>query len=214
MCGRYVLYDRLTNGNVKLLGHTIPANFNVAPTSTVPIIRRNAETQTQELIMARWGLVPRWEKSLKIPPFFNARADKLPGNNVFWPSINQRCLIPMAGFYEWSEQNKQPFYIYTIEASLTYAAGIWNSWQSQDGESIDSCAIITTQPNAILADIHHRMQVLLTQADQDSWLDDPFDQAKTLLKPYAQPMEKYPVNPKRVNNSRNNAIDCLDQWQA
>ena len=105
-------------------------------------MRRNVETHRQELILARWGLVPRWAKSLKTPPFFNARADKLPGNKVFWPAINQRCLISMAGFYEWSEQNKQPYYIYTIEASLTSAAGIWNRWQSQNGESIDSCAII------------------------------------------------------------------------
>ena len=58
------------------------------------------------------------------------------------------------------------------------------------------------------------MPVLLTQADQDSWLNDPFDQAKTLLKPYDQPMEKDPVNSKRVNNARNNSIDCLDQRQA
>ena len=59
MCGRYVVYVRLTKSNVMLLGHTIPVNYNVAPTATVPIIRRNEATATQELIMARWALIPR-----------------------------------------------------------------------------------------------------------------------------------------------------------
>ena len=214
MCGRYVLYDQVTNGDLTLLGHTIPVNFNVAPTSTVPIIRRNTETESQELIMARWGLIPRWAKDLKTPPFFNARADKLPGNKVFWPSINQRCLVPITGFYEWAEQTKQPYYISVIDEPIAYAAGLWNQWQSPEGQPIDSCVIITTQPNATLADIHHRMPVLLGQADQDTWLDATFDESQSLLQPYTRPMEKYPVNPGRVNNARNNTIDCLEQWQA
>ncbi len=214
MCGRYVLYDRLTNGNLMLLGQSIPANYNVAPTATVPIIRLNESRTEQALIMARWGLIPRWAKHLKIPPFFNARADKLPGNKVFWPSIHQTCLVPMAAFFEWSEHDKQPYLIRVIDEPIAYAAGIWNCWQPPEGKTIESCAIITTQPNETLADIHHRMPVLLNESDQDTWLNDAFDDAKHVLLPYNQPMEKYPVNPKRVNNARNNTVDCLDRWNA
>ncbi len=212
MCGRYVLYDRLTNGELMLLGQTIPPNFNVAPTSNVPVIRRNAETHAQELIIARWGLIPGWAKSLKIPPFFNARADKLSGNKVFWPSINQRCLLPIAGFYEWAEHDKCPYYIFTQDTQLFYTAGLWNQWQSPDGETIDSCTIITTRPNNTLADIHHRMPVILNHSDFDTWLDADFEQAKDLLQPSTQPMDKYPVNPKVVNNARNNTVNCLERW--
>ena len=99
------------------------ANFNVAPTANVPIIRLNQETQEQELIIARWGLIPHWAKNLKIPPFFNARADKLPGNKVFWPSIKRRCIIPMSGFYEWAEQTKQkqPYYIYVVRKNKKFS---------------------------------------------------------------------------------------------
>jgi putative SOS response-associated peptidase YedK len=99
-------------------------------------------------------LIPNWAKSLKIPPYFNARADKLPGNKIFWPSISQRALIPMTAFYEWAENDKQPYYIFTQDTPLFYTAGLWNQWQSPDGETIDSCTIITTQPNDTLADIH------------------------------------------------------------
>lgn len=213
MCGRYVIYDQLTKGSVTLLGHEILPNFNVAPTANMPIIRPNPDTQEQELWIARWGLIPNWAKDLKIPPFFNARADKLLGNKVFWPSINQRCLAPMTGFYEWAEQNKQPFYIYGTEEPLLYAAGLWNRWQSKQGENIESFTIITTSPNETLADIHHRMPVFLKESDRKTWLQDDFDQTKNLLQPYPGEMAKYPVNPKTVNNARNNSEHCLGQWQ-
>ena len=104
MCGRYVIYDQLTQGSLTLLGHEIPVHFNVAPTSHMPIIKSNPESREPELWIARWGLLPNWAKDLKIPPFFNARADKLPGNKVFWPSINQRCLAPLAEFYEFIQK--------------------------------------------------------------------------------------------------------------
>ena len=212
MCGRYVVYDRLTKGDMLLLGQQIPANYNVAPTATVPIVRLNAAGTEQTLVMARWGLIPRWAKDLKIPPYFNARADTLAGNKVFGPFIQQPCLVPMAAFYEWSEQDKQPYLIRVIDEPIAYAAGIWRHWQSPGGQAIDSCAIITTQPNATLADIHHRMPVLLNDSDQATWLTEPFDHSKQVLQPYTQPMEKYPVNPKVVNNARNNTVHCLDEW--
>jgi putative SOS response-associated peptidase YedK len=213
MCGRYVIYDQLTKGSITLLGHEIPPNFNAAPTAYMPIIRPHPENQEPELWVARWGLIPNWAKNLKIPPFFNARADKLPSNKVFWPSIHQRCLVPMAAFYEWAEMDKQPYFIYGTEEPLLYAAGLWNRWQSKQGETIESYTIITTTPNETLADIHHRMPVFLTETDHNSWLQDDFDQAKNLLQPYSGNMTKYPVNPQTVNNARNNSIPCLDPWK-
>ncbi len=213
MCGRYVIYDQLTNGGVTLLGHDIPANFNVAPTAKAPIIRLNPDTNEQELIFARWGLIPNWAKNLKIPPFFNARTDKLTGNKVFWSSINQRGLVPMTGFYEWAEQDKQPYYIYATQAPLFYAAGVWNQWRSNEGKTIDSYTIITTKPNKTLATIHHRMPVILLENDYEAWLHDSFTQVKKLLIPYSNEMAKHPVNPNVVNNARNNSRNCLDRWR-
>ncbi len=214
MCGRYVIYDQLTKGSLTLLGHEIPSNFNVAPTTNMPIIRPNTETQEPELRIARWGLLPNWAKDLKIPPFFNARADKLPGNKVFWPSINQSCIVPMSGFYEWAEKTKFPYFIYGTEEPLLHAAGLWNRWQSKEGEVIDSYTIITTTPNAVLADIHHRMPVFLAEKDREAWLHDDYDRIISLLLPYSGGMAKYPVNPKIVNNARNNSINCLDHWKS
>ncbi len=206
------LSDQLTKSDLVLFGHTIPANYNVAPTADVPIIRRNEAGHDQELRLARWGLIPSWAKDLKIPPYFNARADNVSGNKVFWPSINRRACIPMAGFYEWSEHDKQPYFIVTQDSPLFYTAGLWNQWQSPEGKTIDSCTIITTRPNNTLVDIHHRMPVILNLGDVDTWLDADFEEAKTLLQPSDQPMDKYPVDPKVVNNARHNTVHCLDRW--
>ena len=102
---------------------------------------------------------------------------------------------------------------YTTQAPLFYAAGIWNQWRSNEGQTIDSYTIITTKPNKTLADIHHRMPVILHENDYEAWLHDSFDQAKKLLTPYSNEMAKYPVNPKFVNNARNNSMNCLDRWR-
>ncbi len=209
MCGRYVIYDNLTKRGANLLGHAIPANFNVAPTTNAPIIRLDSDTNQQELLNARWGLVPNWAKDLKIPPFFNARADNLKGNKVFWPSIHQRCIVPMSGFYEWAQDDKQPYYIHLESKELFYTAGIWNKWQPKEGEAINSFSIITTKPNKTLADIHHRMPVILQDECIEQWLNEPYDQVQDLVKPSTQPMAKYKVDPKQVNKASNNSIKCL-----
>ena len=59
MCGRYVIYDKLTGKSVKLLGQDLPTNYNAAPTESLPIIRLDDSGQP-ELLNARWGLLPVW----------------------------------------------------------------------------------------------------------------------------------------------------------
>lgn len=214
MCGRYAIYNKSDSDSFRLYNHEIPFNFNVAPTSYVPIIRNDIASHQPTLFIARWGLLPDWAKDLNVPPFFNARSDKLKGNKVFWPSIQQRCIVPMSGFYEWSEHNKQPYYIYSENQKLIYAAGLWNRWQPKLGQSIESFTIITTKPNEVLADIHHRMPVVLDETNQQRWLNDDYEAAKELLIPYMGRLEKYPVNPRWVNNARNNFKECLEKFNS
>jgi putative SOS response-associated peptidase YedK len=40
-------------------------------------------------------------------------------------------------------------------------AGLWDTWRSPAGERIRSFAIVTTQPNALCAELHNRMPVIL-----------------------------------------------------
>jgi putative SOS response-associated peptidase YedK len=59
--------------------------------------------------------------------------------------------------------------------------------------------MIVTEPNAVAAEIHDRMPVILERTDFDSWLSDG---GTALLKPAANDvMQRRPVS-KRVNSSR------------
>jgi putative SOS response-associated peptidase YedK len=51
--------------------------------------------------------------------------------------------------------------------------------KSADGV-VESCTIITTQPNALMEGIHNRMPVILAPENHDEWLD-PSNQGTALL---------------------------------
>ena len=206
MCGRYVIYQKITEKQTTLLGKTFDANFNASPTQNLPIIRQN--NGDMELSFARWGLLPRWAKDTKIKPFFNARADNLQGNKVFWSSRDRHCLVPMNGFYEWSQPDKQPYYIYSPEKSLLSVAGLWRSW-SNGKESFDTFSVITTTPHPTLRDIHHRSPVIIDDQNAEQWLTSNYQESVNLLSEYQGNLVKYAVS-KSVNNSRNQGASLIE----
>jgi putative SOS response-associated peptidase YedK len=84
--------------------------------------------------------------------------------------------------------------------SLT-VAGLWDEWQDKaSGDTLKSCAMIITEPNKFVAEVHDRMPVLLEEKDYEPW---PSGEAGVeLLKPAAENvLQKWPVS-KRVNSSR------------
>ena len=149
------------------------------------------------------------QKDLKIKPFFNARADNLSGNKVFWSSRERHCLVPMAAFWEWSQDEaKQPYFIHSDDEPLLYVAGLWRQWESGE-QRIDSFCVITTTPHPVLADIHHRSPVILeNKQTRREWLSKPYESSKHLLTEYQGSLMKYPVS-KAVNRSTNKAHDLI-----
>ena len=188
MCGRYTLRSR--GGTAKFYG--VPASelpflaprYNIAPSQDVPVILdRGAE---REFALFQWGLIPSWSKELK--GFINARAETLEEKPSFSESFQRRrCLIPADGFFEWARtgRSKQSYYFQMKDESPFAFAGIWDKWQ-RDGISINSCAIITTTPNELLASIHDRMPVMLNGEAQEKWLrvDAVPTELKELLVPF------------------------------
>lgn len=113
-------------------------------------------------------------------------------------------MIPADGFYEWKRRGKwkQPYFLQLQDESQFAFAGIWDRWE-RDGRSITSCAIITTTPNELLAEIHDRMPVILADEDQEAWLQTDADprELKALLAPFpARAMKSFPVS-KKVNSA-------------
>jgi len=109
-------------------------------------------------------------------------------------------------YYEWSELNgpKQPYFIHMDDNELFSLAGIWSRWDSPD-KTIESCAIITTEPNSYLAKIHDRMPVIIRPEEYDAWL---YEGGEAMLKPYTGNMEAYPVTT-RVNSPKNQGSELI-----
>jgi putative SOS response-associated peptidase YedK len=109
---------------------------------------------------------------------------------------------------------KRVFAITTVEPGPFAFAGIWDAWKRQDGTYLETFAIVTTEPNELVAQIHDRLALILHPRDYDRWLgiDDkggdprpPFD----LLHPYdADKIKMMPANP-AVGNWRNNGPEML-----
>jgi putative SOS response-associated peptidase YedK len=189
--------------------------YNIAPTQGVPVVRQYADYQYR-LDSLRWGLIPSWTKeALPAPPLINARSETVAEKPTFRQSIKyRRCLIPATGFFEWLRQGdkKTPLLIRLKESAPLIFAGIWESWKGPDGKTTDSCAILTTEANTLVAPAHDRMPVILRPQDWKPWLDrdmrDP-QRLKELYAPYpADEMEMFPVS-SLVNSTKNDSADLI-----
>ena len=213
MCSRYFLD---ADGNIIAYTFRVPVNdrirkrFNIAPTQEAPVVRvREGE---REVALLRWGLVPYWAKDLKVgTKMINARAEGVETKPAFREAVKaRRCIVPASGFFEWQGEpgHKQPFAITVGDQPLFALAGLWERWKAPEGEPIETFTIITTEANEAVARIHDRMPVILPPDAVDTWLTAPPEEALTVLKPYAGPVNLRPVG-KFVSNVNNEGPECL-----
>src|SRR3989441_3867116 len=219
MCGRYTLKTPVERLSEKFqFPEIIPLKprYNIAPSQPVAVVRLLPDDTDRKLAMLRWGLLPAWVKEpTKVQQPINAKAETAAEKPMFRDAFkSRRCLVPADGFYEWKQEGgrKQPVYIRMKDWEPFAIAGLWEHWEGQDGQVIESCTLLTTEPNDLLTAIHNRMPVILDPKDHEQWLDPDLQQAdsvKPLLRPYpADSMTAYTVS-LRVNNPKNDNSQCL-----
>ncbi len=219
MCGRYSLttpIDALRDlFQIDALPN-LPPRYNIAPTQAVLAVRIGPNESERSFTAFRWGLIPSWAKDPAIGSrMINARAETVAEKPAFRAAFRRRrCLIAADGFYEWTKAGKggkQPWRISLPDSAPFAFAGLWENWMSPDGSEVESCTIVTTEAAPAIADLHHRMPVILDPADYDRWLTaDPPQEATALMRPYAGALEFYPVTT-RVNNVRNDDSSVLER---
>lgn len=220
MCGRYSQQQ-----SAEIIAQTFQVDhvpplkprYNIAPTQSVATILKTAKNR--QFKMLHWGLIPSWAKDTKISSkLINARAETVAEKPSFRSAFRQRrCLILADGFYEWQQQEdkqKQPFYFRRSDQSPFAFAGLWERWNAQEtGETIESCTIITTEPNELMKSVHNRMPVILEPKDYDLWLDPEMKESEllqSLLNPYpAEEMTAFAVS-KTVNKPSNDTAECIN----
>ncbi len=208
--------------------HTARGDYNVAPTRDVPTVRVRDDQRSLDLL--RWGLVPRWAKDLRIGSrMINARGETVATKNSFRSAFKRRrCIIAADGFYEWkrlpdedgnipAKPKKQPMFIQRGDGAPLAFAGLYERWIDAEGlREIHTCTIITTTANAMMADIHDRMPVLLPPSNWEEWLDpdnDDTEGLQRLLVPAPDSLlSAYPVSDS-VNSVKNNDPSLIERVQ-
>jgi putative SOS response-associated peptidase YedK len=221
MCGRY----RLSRRKQILEEHFDSVSgeedwsprYNVAPTQPVLIIRQHSKEPRREFSLARWGLIPWWAKdSSGAARMINARSETAATLPAFRDALKaRRCMVPADGFYEWKRLGsvRQPYCFEVNDGELFAFAGLWERWKDPSGKPVETCAILTTAPNAVTSAVHDRMPVILNPDAYDQWLDPGFSDVAAvseLLKPYdGQAMRCFPVSA-RVNHVGNDDDGCCE----
>lgn len=197
MCGRFTHYltwseivelYRLTLDQPAL---NLAPRSDIRPTTDILIVRDR--DGGREAAMVRWWLIPPWATEVTSDyAMFNARAETITKRKSFAGAFrHKRCLIPASGFYEWKDEGgkrKTRYYVTTKSGAPLTFAGIWERNANLD---IESCAIIVTRPNSMMAKIHDRMPVILAANEWEAWLAEP---REDLLKPAPEDdLIAYPV---------------------
>jgi putative SOS response-associated peptidase YedK len=222
MCGRYTLrkidlsragFDAVPEPGFDEF--TERPRFNVAPSQDIAVVRINKDGG-RSVGPVRWGLIPHWAKGMPKAQPIDARAETVTTSGMFRQAfVRRRCLVPADGFYEWQKldaEAKQPMFVRFPDDRPFAFAGLWERWRPDEGtEPVDTCTIITTTPNLLVASIHDRMPVILRPEDYGPWLDrdaDPQEAAK-LMRPYPDgELEAVPVD-RLVNSPKNDVPECV-----
>lgn len=228
MCGRYSLFTPQADLEARFdaaATRSFEPRYNCAPGQELPVI---AGDDPDTIQFMEWGFVPSWADD-RSQASINARSETAAEKPSFREAVERRrCLVLADGFYEWvqTEDGTRPYRVAFSDDRPFAMAGIWERWQPETaqaglgdfaggGESgtapqpVDTFAILTTEPNDLVADLHHRMAVVLDADEEQAWLsgDAPVESVRD---PHpAAELQAYPVSP-RVNDPSVDAPELVE----
>lgn len=195
--------------------------YNIAPSQPILLLRRNASTGSREFAHALWGFLPIWGGGAKpSKPLINARSETAATKPAFRAAFRRRrCLIPATGFYEWKSEGgrRKPWYFRMRDGNLFALTGLWETLVSPEGGEIETCTILTTSANDLIAPVHDRMPCILPPESWAAWLgtgEEPAGPGETdALVSLLAPFPSGPMIGTRVSATVNSATaegpDCI-----
>lgn len=214
MCGRYATTRSAADLSALFesyddTGGRLVADYNVAPTDPVPVVRMSRRMGGRVLSVARWGLLPPWARTPRAGVrMINARAETVATSRAFAASFaRRRCLVPADGWYEWARRNgsRQAYFMTPRDGAVLAFAGLWSVWDGPGGPVL-TCSIVTTAALGELAAVHARMPLILPPDRWAAWLaggGDPISLLAPPPEPVLAGIEIRPVGPE-VGDVRNN----------
>ena len=224
MCGRFTQRFSWREVHAFLhLGDAPAANlrprYNLAPSQNAAAVRNDGGGR--RLSMLRWGLIPAWAKDPGIGnKLINARSETAAMKPSFRAAFSKRrCLVPADGFYEWRREGsvRQPWLIAPRDGGLMAFAGLWERWwvpegamlrgslsERRPGDAVETFTILTTEANATMRALHHRMPVILSPEEFEPWLTGE----NVRLGSVAEDLLVMHRVSRRVNNARDDDPEC------
>ena len=209
------MYRKLSGNDFQnLLDSGTPMYFLDAYKDWHPELPVITQSRPDEVQLMRWGVIPPFAKYINkngkhLHPYdfgnyytktANAMVEGLAEKNT-WKRLykRNRCLILATGFYEFyhmpGKKITYPHYLTLKEYPVFAFVGLHDRWTDPDtGEVVDTCTIITTQPNAMMKVIHNnpkahsgsRMPVMLVPEEWVNWLDGEmsYEDVKQFCEPF------------------------------
>lgn len=220
MCGRFTLFEAdavLSKDFGALIAFGLAPRYNIAPSQQILAVRPSMGKGGREAALLRWGLIPHWAKDPSIGNrMINARAETATEKPSFRRAFrHRRCLVPMSGFYEWQKRGilKHPYFIALSDERVMAVAGLWERWEGAEDAPIESCTLLTTESNDLIAPLHERMPVIVAPENYELWLN-PSVEDPTVIRPLIVPyppgeMIARPIRP-LVNDPSFDSASLLD----
>ena len=222
MCGRFAFYsprEAITAVFDVEFPLALEPRFNISPTQYVVVLRQQHNRDRGfaiEPALLRWGLIPSWSEDPRIGNrMINARAETVDKKPAFRTAFKRRrCVVLADGFFEWrrTDDGKIPYFISMKNRQPFAMAGLWERWSGADSP-IESCTIITTAANRVMATLHDRMPVILSTENARRWIDTEDDSREALLSllvPADNDLLQYWEVSRSVNNSRNDGPELIE----
>jgi len=183
-------YNVQQKANLKELTERFNAQFNLPklynPSNevngfTFPLLPVLTDQSPTFFDFLNWGLIPHWAKNEAIRKHtLNAKLETLTEKPSFRDASENRCILPVTGFYEWKwldhkGSRKEKYLINIANEPVFGLAGIYSSWTNEGtGEQRKTFSLLTTEANPVMEEIHNtkkRMPLMLTPADCDVYLN-------------------------------------------
>ncbi|QSG06519.1 SOS response-associated peptidase [Halapricum desulfuricans] len=210
MCGRTSLFTPQSHLEARFdarAAETLEPRYNIAPREELAVIR-NDSPGTIDLL--EWGLLPSWADPDDATRPINARAETISEKPAFAEAFERRrCLVLADGFYEWADTRggSQPYRVERTDGEPFAMAGLFERREGERGIE-ETVAVVTTEPNAVVEPLHHRMAVVLDPEQQRRWLSTA--DRSVLDAPSAEEWRAYPVSA-RVNDPTNDGPGVLEE---
>ena len=118
----------------------------------------------------RWAFVSPTAREPKLAPI-NARAETLSTSPMFRDAFRRhRCLVVVDGFYEWRKNDggcRTPFFVKLRSRRPFGFAGIWSMRHGEKGTRLAHLRHRNAPTNELMANIHDRMPVILSEGAPD-----------------------------------------------